>query len=209
MRRRVVSVVVVVLGLAIATIALAQPVTKVGIPAGDTPLLQMANLSAEIELLQLEHDVESEYLKKLMTEVRKFDGFAEVRSALLKQAKPVAAGTQQARTASNEEPGSREDDREGLSMGFDSFCGYAVNDEQVGVLRPRCSFARRMNSSGGASSCVESGSSYRKRRSNITRPSEWPRLGEVSQFPGGTEGRNCVRGQHRENVTNPEPLSGL
>lgn len=73
MRMRIISVAVVVLGLGIVGIALAQQAgQRPRSPAGEKERLraQVARLQAEAEFQQMDHDVDTAFLKTLLTNIK-------------------------------------------------------------------------------------------------------------------------------------------
>jgi hypothetical protein len=91
MRMRIVSA-AVVLGLGIVGITLAQQ-------GGQQPKdrasekaklgAQVAKLRAEVEVLQLEHDVDADILRKLMTDVKNLDGMEALKGPMKEQLKAL------------------------------------------------------------------------------------------------------------------------
>lgn len=91
MRMRIISAVAVVC-LGVVGIGLAQPP---GEGRGDDRAklrTRVAELRAEIELLQLEHDVEVDLLKKLMTDMKNLDMLAASKGAMKEQLEALAKG---------------------------------------------------------------------------------------------------------------------
>ena len=95
MRMRIIAVAVVV-GLGIVGISLAQ---QAGEGRGNDRAklrAQVARLRAEVELRQMEHDVDADMLKRLMTDMRNLEGLASLKGPaeeLLKSgAVPKAVG---------------------------------------------------------------------------------------------------------------------
>jgi hypothetical protein len=84
MRMRIISAVVVA-GLGIVGIALAQQADdQPKDQAGERAILraQVAKLRAEVELQQLEHEVDVDILRKLMTDMRNLDAIAALKGPL-------------------------------------------------------------------------------------------------------------------------------
>lgn len=94
MRMRMLSTAAVtVVGLGLVGIALAQPPGGRSKEQGEKATLrgQVARLRAEVELLQTEHDVDRDLLKKLMTDVKNLEGLASVKASAEPQLKSMPA----------------------------------------------------------------------------------------------------------------------
>jgi hypothetical protein len=81
----------VVLGLGIVGAAVAQ---QTGEGRGDDKAklrAQVARLRAEVELRQIEHDVDADILKKLMTDIRNLEGLESLQAPIAEQLKSVPA----------------------------------------------------------------------------------------------------------------------
>ena len=87
MRMRIISA-AVVLGLGIVGITLAQ---QSGEQLKEQPTdraklrVQVAKLRAEVEVLQLEHDADSDFLKKLMIDMKNFDTMEAAKGPMKEQ----------------------------------------------------------------------------------------------------------------------------
>ena len=90
MRMRIISA-AVVLGLGIVGITLAR---QTGEARGDDKAklrTQVARLRAEVELRQIEHDVDADILKKLMTDMRNLEGLESLKAPVEEQLKSATA----------------------------------------------------------------------------------------------------------------------
>ena len=83
MQNRVVAAADALAGLGIAAMTLAQPGASGNAPQKDFRLSELAKRRAELEVMQLEHDVDLAFVKKLMTDLRMFDERQALVSATL------------------------------------------------------------------------------------------------------------------------------
>lgn len=91
MRKRIISA-AVVLGLGIVGITVAQQTSdlrKDGASEKAKLRVQVAKLRAEVEALQLEHDVDADFFKKLMTDVKNLDGMEALKGPMKEQLKAL------------------------------------------------------------------------------------------------------------------------
>ncbi len=91
MRMRIISA-VAVLGLGIVGISLAQPPGEGRGNEGAKLRSQVARLRAEVELLELEHAVDIDIVKKLMTDVKNLDMMTASKGAIKEQLEALAKG---------------------------------------------------------------------------------------------------------------------
>ena len=92
MRMRIVSATAVTMvALGLVGITMAQPSGEQSRDQGDRVALrgQVARLRAEVELLQTEHDVDRDLLKKLMTDVKNMEGLASLKASAEPQLKSM------------------------------------------------------------------------------------------------------------------------
>ncbi len=93
MRMRIIAA-AVVLGLGIVGITLAQQGGEPSKPGPDRAKLraQVAKLRAEIELLQLEHDADVDFLKKGLGDMKNLDSLEAAKEPMKEQAKSILEG---------------------------------------------------------------------------------------------------------------------
>jgi len=134
MRTQVISVMVIVAGFAAATMVVAQPASTA--QTRDTAKQEsgLAKLRAEIELLQLEHDVDAAHLRKLLTDVQSFDEAAAIRDALVEAAQREVADRK--RTAKPGEEPTFIISPQSLNVKFESLGGLELDDDGVKLIRP-------------------------------------------------------------------------
>jgi hypothetical protein len=133
MRTQVISAVVIIAGFATATMVVAQPGPTAKALDTAKPESELAKLRAEIELLQLEHDVAAAHLRKLLTDVQSFDDVAAIAHAMYEAAKRDVA--ERKRTA---KPGEEEQftiSASSLDMKFESL-GRVLDEDGVQLIRP-------------------------------------------------------------------------
>ena len=91
MRMRIISA-AVVLGMGIVGITLAQQKGEEGGNGKARLRAQVAKLRADVELRQLEHEVEADILKKLMTDMKNLDGMEALKGPMEAQLKALMDG---------------------------------------------------------------------------------------------------------------------
>jgi hypothetical protein len=91
MRMRIIAAVTVV-GLGIVGITLAQQSGEDSRKNNSKLRAQVARLRAEVEVLQLQHDADSDILKKLMTDVRNVDCIEAVKGPIKEQMEALLKG---------------------------------------------------------------------------------------------------------------------
>ena len=97
MRMRIIAAVTVV-GLGIVGITLAQQSGEDSRKDKSKLRAQVARLRAEVEVLQLEHDADSDILKKLMTDVRNVDCIEAVKGPIKEQMEALLKGPMKEQT---------------------------------------------------------------------------------------------------------------
>ncbi len=90
MRMRIISA-TIILGLGIVGITLAQQAGEERRSEKAKLRSQVARLRAEVELRQIEHDVDADILKKLMTDLRNLGGLEALKAPVEEQLKSVTA----------------------------------------------------------------------------------------------------------------------
>jgi hypothetical protein len=97
MRMRIIAAVTVV-GLGIVGITLAQQSGEDSRKDKSKLRAQLARLRAEVEVLQVEHDADSDILKKLMTDVRNVDCIEAVKGPIKEQMEALLKGPMKEQT---------------------------------------------------------------------------------------------------------------
>jgi hypothetical protein len=89
MRMRFAWTLVALAGLGALTMTMAQPAATESAPDRAKLRSQVARHSAEVELLQLEHDADAQLLKQLIVDMRKFDGLEAAKGPMKGQMKTL------------------------------------------------------------------------------------------------------------------------
>ncbi len=134
MRTQVISAVVIIAGFATATMVVAQPGPTAKALDTAKPASELAKLRAEIELLQLEHDVAAAHLRKLLTDLQSFDEVSAARHASYEAAQREVA--ERKRIAKPGEEVTFFISSPDFSMKFESFGGWALDEDSVKLIRP-------------------------------------------------------------------------
>lgn len=99
MKMRAMLAMVIMVGLTAATMTWGQATTPASGGGSGLSLekgkqrTQVARLRAEVELLQIEHDVDAEHIKETMTALKNLDGMAALQGPAMEQIKALRSGT--------------------------------------------------------------------------------------------------------------------